>query len=167
MNANEALNDERWSVEADTLCSLLGNELSACETYRTAIHSIERGEENPALSLRCLYRSHRRFADEHRALVRGIGGCPVEPIDAWGVWTGVRERVASMSGRTSGPAALRVLRHGERTSLELARGALDELEGPPAGWVRDRLIRGVEANLDLLDAMESFVGDRPASPPAT
>lgn len=167
MNANEALNDDRWSVEADTLRTLLGTELSACEAYRAAIHSIERGEESPALSLRCLYRSHRRFADELRGLVRGFGGCCSEPMDAWGVWAGVRERVTSMNGRIDGPAALRVLRHGEHASLGLARGALDELEGPPAGWVRDRLIRGVEANLGLLDALESYAGDRSGSPPAT
>ena len=167
MSTNRVLTDERWSVEVDTLCTLLRTELSACEAYRTAIHAVERGEGSPALSLRCLYRSHRRFADELRSLVRNLGGCPSETMGAWGVWVGVHERVAAMNGRVDGPATVRILRHGERYSLELARDALDELEGPSAGWVRDRLVRGVEANLGLLEALESSAHDGPGLPPGT
>ena len=65
-----------------------------------------------------------------------------------------RERVATMSGRDDGLATLRLLRHGERYSHELARGALHDLEGPPATWVKDRFLKGIEANLCLIEALE-------------
>lgn len=154
MRTNDVLVGNLRTVEAGALGSLLRTELSACETYRTAVRAIELGEDCPALSLRCLYRTHRRFADELRSLIRGLGGLPAEPLASWGVWAGVHERVASMRGRADGPAMLRALRHGERYSLELARGALHDLEGPAASWVKERLVDGLAGNLGLLDALE-------------
>ena len=161
MSTNEVPSNGEWNNEIEALCTLLRTELSASETYRTAVHAIERGAGVPALSLRCLYRSHRRFADVLRVLIRELGGSPWESVGAWGVWAAVHERVAALNGRANGPAVLRVLRHGERYSLELARGALHDLEGPRAAWVRGKLVEGIEANLGLIDALQRSSADEP------
>jgi hypothetical protein len=161
------LEENRRAVEATALSSLLRTELSACETYRTAIHDVERGGEGPALALRCLYGNHRRLADEARGLIRNLGGPPTESAGAWGVWSAVHERIAEMKGRASDATLLRALRHGERYSLELARDALHDLEGSEATWARRRLIGKLVANLDLLEALEeSAIEARESSPSA-
>ena len=147
--------------------ALLRTEHSACETYRTVVHAVERDGDGPALSLRCLYRSHRRFADELRDLVRGLGGRPAETVGAWGDWSSVHERVAAMHGNTATPALLRALRHGEQYSLEVGREALHDLEGRAASWGRGRFVQGIVSNLDLLEALErslSEEAERPSAP---
>jgi len=154
MSSSDLSVRDHRGVDVDALGTLLRTELSACEAYRAAIRAVERDGGCPALSLRCLYRSHRRFADELRALIRSVAGRPAEPSGAWCVWYGVHERVAAADGRAQAPAALHALRHGERYSLEVAGGALDDLDGPAASWVRQRLVRGLVANLRLLAALE-------------
>lgn len=167
MNTSSLLTGKHLAVEIEALCTLLRTEHSACETYRTAVHAAERDADRPAPSLRCLYRSHRRFADELRDLVRGLGGRPVETVGAWGVWSSVHERVAAMQGRPAFPAMLRALRQGEQHSLEVGRGALHDLEGPAASWGRERFVRGVVSNLDLLEALDRSLSEeveRPFAP---
>jgi len=166
MSTSDLLTRNHRAVEVDALCSLLRAELSACETYRTAVHAVERDADCPALSLRCLYRSHRRFADDLRSLVRGLGGEPAETVGAWGVWSTVHERVAAMTGRASLPAMLRALRHGERYSLELGRGALHDLEGEAAVWARGRFVQGIVSNLDLVEALERSLAEDSEGPSA-
>ena len=99
-----------------------------------------------------------------------MNGRPGETSGDWGVWYGVHERVAAVNGRAQAPAALHALRHGERYSLEVAGGALDDLDGPAASWVRQRLMRGLVANLRLLAALERSAaeasGEAPAQEPA-
>jgi hypothetical protein len=155
MNTNELLTTHPPNVEVDALRSLLGAELSACETYRTAVRSIEKEAGRPALALRCLYRSHRRFAVELRGLVLRLGAPTGSSVGAWGVWAGVHERIAAMRPRVDLLAALRALRHGEHYSLELARGAMTELEGPLAAWLKGRFLAGIDANLRLLEALQA------------
>ncbi|MBK9966158.1 MAG: DUF2383 domain-containing protein [Holophagales bacterium] len=159
MSTSSLLTRNHLAVEIDALCSILRTEHSACETYRTAVHAVERDGGCPALSLRCLYRSHRHFADELRDLVRGLGGRPTETVGAWGVWSSVHERVAEMQGRTAFPAMLRTLRHGEQYSLEVGREALHDLEGPAAVWARGRFVQGIVSNLDLLEALERSLAE--------
>jgi hypothetical protein len=152
------------STEIDALCSLLRTELSACEAYRAAVHAVEQGSECPALSLRHLYRSHRHFADELLNLIRGLGAPPAGAVGEWGVWSGVLERIAALNGREAAVATLRALRHGEVYSLEVARGALQDLEGPPAEWVKGRLVEGIVANFGLLEALETSADDGSGHP---
>jgi hypothetical protein len=159
MNTNELLTTHPPNVEVDAIRSLLGTELSACETYRTAVRSIEKEADRPALALRCLYRSHRRFAVELRGLVLRLGARTGSPPGTWGVWAGVHERIAAMRPRVDLVAALGALRHGERYSLELAEGALPDLEGPLAAWVKGRFLAGIDANLKLLAALQASVAD--------
>ena len=166
MSTNRSYSTRHQGAEVDALCTILQAELSACEAYRTAIYSIERGEGSAALSIRCLYRTHRRFADELRTMVRERGGYPAGPLTAWCVWEDVLERVAAMNGRADGPEAVRVLRHGERYSLGLAHECFDDLEAPSAGWVREKLVKGIEVNLGLLDALERSGDDEGPDPPA-
>ena len=152
------------STEIDALCSLLRTELSACEAYRAAVHAVEQGSECPALSLRHLYRSHRHFADDLLNLIRSLGAPPAGAVGEWGVWSGVLERIAALKGREAVVATLRALRHGEVYSLEVARGALPDLDGPPAEWVKGRLVGGIVANFGLLEALETSAGDEPRQP---
>jgi hypothetical protein len=166
MSTNRSTATRHQGAEVDALCTLLQAELSASEAYRTAIHAIERGDGNPALSIRCLYRTHRRFADDLRTMVRERGGYPMGPLTAWCVWEDVHERIAAMNGRADGQATLRVLRHGERYSLALAHECFDDLEGPSASWVREKLVNGIEVNLGLLDALERSGNDEAPDPPA-
>lgn len=166
-STNEVSLTGHWAAEVDALCTLLRTELSACEAYRTAIHVVERDVGNPALSLRCLYRSHRQFADELRGMVRELGGHPSETMGAWGVWSGVHEKVAETAGQDDVPTTLRLLRHGERYSREVASGALHDLEGPPATWARERFVRGLDANLCLIEALERSAAEPAEEPPAS
>lgn len=159
MSSKNVLSTGHWAAEVEALCTLLRTELSACEAYRAAIHVTERDQGNPALSLRCLYRSHRKFADELRGMVRELGGHPTETVGEWGVWSAVHEHVATRPAGDGAATTLRFLRHGERYSCELALGALHDLEGPPSTWVKERLVKGVEANLCLIEALERSVED--------
>lgn len=158
MRSGSAVREERSRVAAGALDSLLRAELAACEAYRTAIHSVERGGESPALALRSLYRMHRRFADEIQRLLSSSDD--EEPESARAVWTSVARRVAA-AGRDDGAAVLRSLREGERSSLELALGSLQELPGRPADFVRSRYASGLGTNLELLSALLTRDGDEP------
>jgi hypothetical protein len=54
---------------------------------------------------------------------------------------------------------VRVLRHGERHTLEAARDALRRLDGPSAEWVEERFLKAVEGNLGLLEALDRSARD--------
>ena len=159
MSSSRAVVEERCRVAAGALDALLRAELAACEAYRTAIHSVERGGESPALALRSLYRMHRRFADEIQRLLAASN--EEEPEGARAVWTDVARRVASSSGGLDGATVLKRLQNGERSSLDLALGTLRELSGRPADFVRARYAQGLATNLELLSALLTPVGDEP------
>lgn len=151
------------SAEVDALCSNLRAELSSRETYRTAAAAIRRGPESHSLSLRHLYHGHGRLAFELRKLIREVGGLPAGAGRVRGVWSGVRARVAAArKGREGVRAMLRALRQGELYSLALAAGALGDLRGTSAAWVRGRLMEGIVNNLGLLAALEVSAGDASA-----
>jgi hypothetical protein len=151
------------SVEVDALCSLLRTELSCRETYRTATAAIRKGPESHSLSLRHLYQGHLRFAGELRRLIRAAGGLPAGAGSQRGVWSGVRSRIAAARKRKAGVRAmLSALRQGELYSLALAGGALQDLRGTPAAWVKGRLMEGIVDNLGLLEALEVSAGEAPA-----
>ena len=166
MSTSGLLTGHRWSVETDAISVLLRTELSACETYRTAIREMEKDSDCPALSLRCLYRSHRRFADELRGLARRQGGLPAESAGTSGLWSGVHERIAELPGHANFRAILRALRQGERYSLELARSSLLDPEGPLAAFAKGKLVEGITANIALLEALERSAEDDPEDPAA-
>lgn len=151
MSTNRVLQEGRWAQEVETLGSLLRSELSACEAYRTAVHRLERDGERPALSLRYLYRSHRRHADGLREMIRRLGGHPPDSLGTWGVWASVHERVAGLADDAE---TLRALREGERHSVELARGALHDLDGPAASFVAEEVLPELVADLDLLALLD-------------
>lgn len=163
MSTNEVRSYGGPAPEVEALCRLLQTELSACAVYRTAVYAIERGEDYPALSLRCLYRSHRRLSDELRALVLRLGGSPWETLDASGAWAAVHERVAELAGRADGPTMVRALRLGERHTLEAARDTVRRLDGPSAEWVEERFVKAVEGNLGLLEALDRSARDEKRS----
>ncbi len=150
MRANEVLQNTHRAVEASALSNLLRSELAACETYRTAVHRVEHGSESPALSLRCLYRSHRKHADELSETVRQLGGRPSEFSGDPGAWPSVHERIAAIE---DGPQTLGPLGEGERSSVERALSALRYLDGPEAEVVRKRVLPGLVANLNLIAAL--------------
>lgn len=152
------------SVEVDALCSLHRTVLSSRDTYRTAAAAIRTGPESHRLSLRHLYQGHRRFAGELRSLIRAAGGLPAAAEWERGVWSGVRARIAAArKGSSVVRATLRALRQGELYSLALAGGALPDLRGTAADWVKGRLMTGIETNLGLLEALEVSAGEAPAT----
>ncbi|HPA51578.1 MAG TPA: hypothetical protein PLP50_08245 [Thermoanaerobaculia bacterium] len=161
MRSSRAVVEERCRVASGALDTLLRAELAACEAYRTAIHSVERGGESPALALRSLYRMHRRFADEIQRLLSASD--EEEPEGARAVWTDVARRVAGAPGGLDGATVLKRLQGGERSSLELALGTLRELSGRPAAFVRARYAPGLATNLELLSALLAHHGDEPAA----
>ena len=152
MKGNEISVRNQEVVEVDALSRVLRSELAACETYRTAVHGIERDADAPALSLRCLYQSHRQHADRLRLTVRRLGGRPAAPPGASGAWPRVEDSIADAADRVE---LLRSLREGERHSVEVAREALHELEGPVAALVREEILPALAANLDLLAALDA------------
>jgi hypothetical protein len=153
-NRNASALPPNESVATRALSTLLRAELSACEAYRTAVHAIERGADCPALSLRCLYRSHRRAADELHSEIRRLQGRPIETAGATGVWSEVHERIASARGPADFPETLRALLRGERFSLELACRAVHGLGDSGSDGVRRRLVEGILANIGLIEALE-------------
>lgn len=157
MSSSPAVVEERCRVAAGALDTLLRAELAACEAYRTAIHSVERGGESPALALRSLYRMHRRFAEEIQRLLSDSND--EEADGARAVWTDVARRVAGAPGGLDGATVLKRLQGGERSSLELALGTLRELSGRPADFVRARYAPGLATNLELLSALLAPAGD--------
>lgn len=157
MRSSRAVVEERRRVAAGALDTFLRAELAACEAYRTAIHSVERGGESPALALRSLYRMHRRFADELQRLLSASN--EEEPEGARAVWSDVVRRIAGSPGGHDDATVLKRLRGGERSSLELALGTLQELSGRPADFVRTRYAPGLATNLELLSALAPERGD--------
>ena len=151
MRSSHAVVEERCRAVAGALDTLLRAELAACEAYRTAIHSVERGGESPALALRSLYRMHRRFADEIQRLLSASND--EEPEGARAVWTDVARRIAGSAGGRDDATVLTRLQGGERSSLELALGTLQDLSGRPAEFVRGRYAPGLATNLELLSAL--------------
>lgn len=159
MSSSRAVVVERCRVAVGALDTLLRAELAACEAYRTAIRSVERSGESPALALRSLYRMHRRFADELQRLLSDSSDEELEGARA--VWSDVARRVAGSPVRLDGATVLKRLQGGERSSLALALGTLQELSGRPADFVRARYAPGLSTNLELLSALLTPDGDDP------
>ena len=72
-------------------------------------------------------------------------------------------RVAGSPGGLGGATVLKRLQVGERSSLELALGTLQELSGRPADFVRARYAPGLATNFELLSALRTPDGEEPAA----
>lgn len=156
MGSIDARNESPTPLEAGALLALLRSELSACAAYRVVVHAVERGGEFPAVSLRCLLRSHRRFAAELRDVLQRRS---VDPSGIEGVadeWTGVHDGIAGLPGRTDGPSIFRALRAGERAALAKARAAIEVVDEPSAAFVQHRFVPGLEEHLELLETLAGF-----------
>jgi hypothetical protein len=156
MGSIDAPNEDQTSVEAGTLRALLRSELSACAAYRAVVPAVERGGEFPALSLRGLLKSHRRFAGELREVLRRQS---VDPSGIDGVadeWVHAHDGIAGLPERADGPSIFRSLRAGERAALAKARAALEVLDEPSAAFLRHRFVPGLEEHLELLDTLAGF-----------
>lgn len=152
----DAPNEDHTPVEAETLRALLRSELSACAAYRAAVHAVERDGEFPALSLRCLLRSHRRFTGELREVLRRRSVDPSGIEGAADEWAEARDGIACLPGRADGPSIFRSLQAGERAALAKARAALEMLYESSAAFVRYRYVPGLEEHLELLDTLAGF-----------
>ena len=82
------------SQSVSQLNSLLRGELSAIETYQTAILKTRKEHASEATQLRGISQIHRRHADALRAAIRNQGGEPEETSGLWGTYAKTIEGVA-------------------------------------------------------------------------
>ena len=116
--------ERREAPAGDALNALIRDELAAAETYRQAGERVH----GPAIAeLQRLEAEHRQAAAALQATAAERGQAPATSSGAWGVWSRLVERAASLVGEET---ALRALIEGEFHGVEDYEQALRDRELP-------------------------------------
>jgi len=115
--------------------ALCRGELSAVETYNTALASASLGHLRPQL-MQC-QRSHQNRVHLLGWRIHLLGGTPPESSGAWGVFAKAIESTATVLGEKTAIAALE---EGEDHGLNEYRSRLPELDPDTADFVSARLL---------------------------
>jgi len=138
------------------LNSFLRGEISAAETYRSALEKV--GDEPSVVGvglLRQIQEEHSRSAEALRDRIRELGGEPADSSGAWGAWAKMTQGVSTLFGQVS---ALKALKEGEEHGLKDYEEGIDELDLTSAQLVQNQFIPAQERHIALLDQLISTKG---------
>jgi uncharacterized protein (TIGR02284 family) len=134
----------------DQLNSLLRGEISAVETYKQAVKTVDDEHTSDALALRAIAQEHGEHAQALRDEVRRLGGEPDDSSGAWGAWAKTVEATAKLFGDAS---ALKALKEGEEHGSKDYEEALSDVDGPARELIVTRLIPAQRQHIQILDGM--------------
>lgn len=140
------------------LNSLLRGEISAAETYRSALDKVSDSDDVGASDvglLREIQDEHAQAADELRNRIRELGGEASDSSGAWGVWAKTVQGTMNIFGDTS---ALKSLKEGEEHGLKDYQEAKDDVDPTSAQIIEDQLIPSQQRHVSLLDQLIDSVG---------
>jgi bacterioferritin (cytochrome b1) len=139
------------------LNSFLRGEISAAETYRSAIDKVADSDEAAANIgvLREIQEEHGRAAQAIRDRIRELGGEPSDSSGAWGAWATLVQGTANLFGDSS---ALKSLKEGEEHGLKDYREGLDDIDLTSAELVQNQLIPAQQRHINLLDQLINSTG---------
>ena len=133
----------------DTANKLLRGEISAIETYETALGKV--GDE-PELAgkVKQMHGDHVDAAELLRGRVRALGGEPETGSGAWGAFANTVAGTASLLGDT---AALKALKEGEEHGLKDYQNQLENFDPETRQLVETQLIPRSQQHIAALDAL--------------
>ncbi|MES2709074.1 MAG: DUF2383 domain-containing protein [Verrucomicrobiota bacterium] len=134
----------------EILNALLRGELSAIETYSTAIHKFP--VTDAVAVLEHMRSDHLASVSTLRALITGRGGKPSTDSGAWGNFAKAVESTASLFGPTS---AISALKQGEKHGIGEYEEALedDSVPGDVKQVLRDKLLPPLQRHLLNLESL--------------
>lgn len=104
---------EYGTMSLEKLCELYRGEVSACETYRIALDSID--DEATRSVLKDLELDHARNLDVIRQQITVMGGSVPEGSGPWGAWA---KMVTGASRIAGDKATLKALKEGEEHGIK-------------------------------------------------
>jgi uncharacterized protein (TIGR02284 family) len=140
------------------LNSFLRGEISAAETYRSAIDKVADSDKSIGADmslLREIQEEHGRAAQAIRDRIRELGGEPSDSSGAWGAWANFVQGTANLFGDES---ALKSLKEGEEHGLKDYREGLDDIDAASAELVQNQLIPAQQRHINLLDQLINSAG---------
>ncbi len=138
------------SAAVAKLNTLLRGELSAAETYRSALDRMT-AADTVATALQPIAAEHGRSVQSIRGRIEDLGGQPADSSGLWGVWAQTVQSALSLVAGEAG--TLRALREGEEHGLRDYESALNEVDAVTAQLIQDRLMPAQQKHLDVLDQL--------------
>ena len=133
----------------DTANKLLRGEISAIETYETALGKVG-DEPELAGTVQTMKDEHTKAAELLRGRVRALGGEPETGSGAWGAFANTVAGTASLLGDT---AALKALKEGEEHGLKDYEAQLENFDPETRQHVEQTLIPKSKQHIAKLDAL--------------
>jgi hypothetical protein len=130
---------ERTNEIIDGLNSLLRGEISAVETYKSALERIKDARLRPTLEEN--RRLHQVRCDLLRSRIQRLGGTPAESSGAWGSFARLIEGSAKLLGVKT---AITALEEGEDHGIRDYRDAVRHLDVESRQFVESQLLTGQE-----------------------
>lgn len=139
----------------DQLNELLRGELSAVETYRQALTSVEGQPE--AETLRTFMNEHRSNASKISMRVSELGGVPSTDSGVWGTWAKTVTGTAKLLGDRT---ALKALKEGEEHGLKEHQEVVENINVPDSvrREVKAEFIPETQDRIEKLDTLIDSVG---------
>lgn len=141
------MTSEKLEVKSHTLNKLIRGELSAVETYNSALKKIEKPEER--FKLETIRNSHQDAADKLKVYVAENEKKDVKDSGAWGDVAITYEKGASLFGNKT---AVKALSQGEEHGLKEMKTALKDKKLPQEikQMIETQLIPNQQRNLKTL-----------------
>ena len=134
------------------LNALLRGEISAAETYRSALEKVSASDHaDHATQLRMIQQEHGRACQTIRDRIRELGGEAAESSGAWGTWASVVQGTMSLFGGEQG--AIKALKEGEEHGLREFNTALPMLDPTTAQLVQNQMIPAQTRHISTLDEL--------------
>lgn len=147
------------SEAINQLNSLLRGELSAIETYRQALNSVDESDQvtmDHLSIIREIQAEHESACDLLRQRITELGGEPAESSGAWGAWAQFVQGTANLFGDTS---SLKSLKEGEEHGLKDYEEALDDVDVLSRQVFTTQLIPAQQRHIGLLNQLIGIVGN--------
>jgi uncharacterized protein (TIGR02284 family) len=134
------------------LDSYLRGEISAAETYRMALDSLQAKSPPPVdvSVLRDIQQEHGRAAQALRERIRQLGGEASDSSGLWGSWAKLATSVANFLGDA---ATLKALKEGEEHGRHEYDEALEDLDVTSAELLSTQLIPAQQRHIEALDRL--------------
>jgi hypothetical protein len=136
-----------------TIEKLLKDELSATETYQSALENFRvPGGQFVANSLTPIFGAHKAAVSSLEALITKLGGTPQKGTGAWGSWAKLILEGASLLGKQS---AIKVLLEGEKSGEGDYEEALKDVSLPPEvrTLIETKLLPAQQSHIRSLDRL--------------
>jgi Domain of unknown function (DUF2383) len=136
-----------------TIEKLLKDELSATETYQSALENFRvPGGQFVANSLTPILSAHKVAVSSLEALITNLGGTPKKGTGAWGTWAKLILEGASLLGKQS---AIKVLLEGEKSGEGDYKEALKDvtLSSEVRTLIESKLLPAQQSNIRSLDRL--------------